>query len=298
MAYSFLTDHHIILIRRHKEVELLVIDLTSSFGRFSSFEDCAVCAFRFPPVKDRWSFALAEIRSDPSYAWTSPSDTFTAFHTTIGQRLIVVILQMVMEEPSGMGSQTSLSFCIPLDILLPYLHGIPTSRRNHEIEWESWGPKGCRMLRSMEPQSSTWLHTVYGSRVVEIDHTRDSADTNPCVSIIDFNQARVRKDLLDARRQLSEGMHLYPTDLRTHTNSDTDRMKVVHGEVGLPAEAPQCPFATGITTSLSCRYGKIPLPIGQVEYEAAMVGEDILILVDEVGAFPIHELRWRGGHYR
>lgn len=290
MAYSFLTNHHIILIRRHTEVELLVIDLTSSFGRFPSFEDCAVCAFRFPPVKDRWSFALAEIRSDPSYAWTSPSDTFTPFHTTIGQRLIVVILHMVMEEPSGMRSQTSLSFCIPLDTLLPYLRDTPTSRRNHKIEWESWGPKGCRMSQSMKPQSSTWLHTVYGSRVVEIDHTRESAD-NPCISVVDFNQARVRKDILDARRQLPEGRHLFPNRLLTHTHSDTSRMKVAHGEVGLPAEAPQCPFVTGIMTSLPCRYGKIPLPRGQVEYEAAMIGEDMLILVDKADAFSIHELR-------
>ncbi|CAL1702758.1 unnamed protein product [Somion occarium] len=259
LAYSFLTDHHIVLIRRHSAAELLVIDLRSVSPKGTPVDEVDyICSFRFPALKPDATVDYGEIRSDPPFSFSTEHGPATPFHLASGERLFAVFMRG-SDSSSVYGSPM---FLIPLDSLLPHFYRIPNLAPKLQVEWDKWGPKGTRAIPVSLRHSPVWIRNVYGMRFVDLV-TETGGD--PYVFVADFNQAAFRKASMNEE---------YVTGART--------MKLVYEDstLGWPSQM----FADPVTTSLPYRWGKVHLPRNyesdNVDYDGAMVSEDAIVVVD------------------
>ncbi|CAL1702761.1 unnamed protein product [Somion occarium] len=245
LAYNFLTDHHIMLIR-HNQGGLHILDLNAVSPGGTRAENVEyVCSFLFPPLHSK--LHDVEIRIDPGFSWSPDPKLAIPFSTAAGKRLVAVTLNGMM------------TFLIPSDTLLPHFYNLPNITSNHQIAWSDWGLKGTRAFSTFSGHSSTWCRNVYGMRFVDLIENDDDTQT---IFIADVNQTAVRKASLDS-------------DLAIGSNEDPEHMKVIlHSTTTMDLKL----FKDPVTTSLPYRWKELPI-ISDVHYDGAMVTEDAVILV-------------------
>ncbi|CAL1702753.1 unnamed protein product [Somion occarium] len=259
LAYAFLTKHHIILIRKQADAELLILDLRSISPCLESPVDeveC-ICTFRFPTLKQDKSIDYADIRSEPTFDWSPDPALAVPFHVSSEQRLFVVTMRTQDFE-------SSITFLIPRDTLLRHFHDVPDLPPKHRVEWNEWGPKGARAMRTPSGHSSSWLRNVYGMRFVFMEEGDNSS-----VLVADFNQAAFRKALFNEETMSAS----------SYSSEHPQRMKLMIEATTLDGSWSM--FVNPVITSLPFRYANVPLPPDdEIGYEAAMVSEDSIIVVD------------------
>ena len=208
----------------------------------SSAEDAQyLCEMRFPIL--RGTVEEVSIISEPSSTSTVPNipaAPFTAFTD--------VLFTVTLRYSVGMDFESAVVFLIPRSTILYHVSCVSISSQKH-LEWESWGPKGSRVL-DIEP-SNFWVYHSYGMKFI---HTRLG---EAVASMYNFNPYARRKDMNTADSHLP--------------------WKAMEKETKISGE--RNPFDIDVVTSLPGREASLELMADEHGWEATMITEDHVVMV-------------------
>lgn len=241
-SFTFISDELVLATFTDEEqVSLRVLAVTRGISIPSEKDVQYLCELRFPMLR-----AMAEgisISSEPSPTSTTPNNTAPFTHSSTD-----VLFTVTLKYSMGRNPSSFIVLLVPRSTILHHILCVSTSSQKH-LKWESWGPKGSRML-DIEP-SNVWVCHSYGMKFVH----------SPCrnfANVYDLNPYATRKDVNSANRPD------FPWGIMEKETKISGRHN---------------PFDTDVVTSLPGREASIELIPNEHGWEATMIAEDHIVLV-------------------
>ncbi|KIY63758.1 hypothetical protein CYLTODRAFT_493659 [Cylindrobasidium torrendii FP15055 ss-10] len=186
-SFAFLDNRHlfvtvpglVIIPFRHCDPNKVVRTMR---GTFISFELPFVQAH--PDEED-----ICCIRADPQPDWPN-ADPSVPFYDEPNELVYTVEVYTEEEQPFFL--------VIPRKTVLPWITQAAIGDRLN-IPWKDWGPHGTRAFypRFHAPPTTTWMCPSFGSNLALFGNQRKT-----WMVIYDFNQARVKAEVLDGARHV------------------------------------------------------------------------------------------------
>lgn len=203
-----------------------------------------ICELQYPELQANTEYLL--IRSDPTPSWRPPISAGVPFYCSRKDFIFTVSLRSFLGE-----LRQSTILLVPLSTLLSEVersHNV--ARRN--VAWSEWGPSGTRMI-CREP-SETWVCYTYGMKFIQGlrwkgGHVARAYDFNPYA----------------ARKYVKKSLDSPSLWKRLASSSKPSSRCEIFGEQ--------------VTTTLSGRVVNITLEHTEGGWEAVMIGEDHILMV-------------------
>ncbi|KAK7470697.1 hypothetical protein VKT23_002119 [Stygiomarasmius scandens] len=226
VSFAFLTDELVLMsqIRDGLHLELIVVDINVRNGY--------LCRLDLPDPHDDMDIFDISIHSE-SYRCHSGNVPFT---TSFDDRLFVVFYTLFNIRTEG---GATYALFIPLSTIMSVIE-----RQEIDHTWQSWGPKGSRMLQLGCP-ADVWVCYMHGLKAAVFE--KDTKE----IQLLDFNQLALKYDL--AKNEQSQ-TKLLPEET------------VISGA-----------FMKSVHTSLGGRVRTVALPADSAM--AVMFSEDALLVI-------------------
>ncbi|KAL4078607.1 hypothetical protein V8B97DRAFT_1880936 [Scleroderma yunnanense] len=241
-SFTFISDELILVVFiSGGQVSLRILPVIHEL--VSSASDVEyLCELRYPKLRATVDGVL--IISEPSPTSTVPTNFQAPFTYSSTDVLFTITLKYSLDTVS----MSAVVLLVPRSTILSHVSSISTSPEKH-LEWESWGAKGSRML--LLAPSDIWVCHTYGMKYIH-------KDGGVSASIYDFNPYVTNKDVNTAScPRISWTAMEKETIIRGRTN----------------------PFEMDVVTSLPGRKAPLPLTPNGNGWEAAMITEDHIVMV-------------------
>jgi hypothetical protein len=206
-----------------------------------------ICGLEYPKMKAEVLDVL--IRSEPTPGWAPPLQT--PFFFTRSDRIFTITMRV---SPETNTNEECTVLVVPLSTIMAQVelsHEGPKRR----VPWKQWGPYGSHML--FRNPSDTWVCYVYGTRFIQLLPW----DKEKRARVYDFNKYAARRDVQD--RQTTEPKLPW----KRLGRSD-------------PLNSQCFAFDEEVNTHLPGRVAVVNvMPNDHQDWEAAMIGEDNIIMV-------------------
>ncbi|KAF8442459.1 hypothetical protein L210DRAFT_3536655 [Boletus edulis BED1] len=246
-SYAFMTEDLILatIIRSDSEPALQILRASAHVDPIRSLEEIpCVCELQLPKVQGEVEWFL--IRSEPTPTWKPPTDSGVPFYASRKDCIFSVLIRAFVGD-----MERNTVLFLPLSTLLLEVersHDVP--RRN--VPWDAWGPDGTRIF-SVKP-SETWICYTYGMKFVQ--HV--PWNNGYAVQVYDLNPYAARKHVKTTVDSLLPWKHL--------------------AEESQPSS--RCgSFDEQVITRLPGRVATIILEHSNDDWDAAMIGEDHIVIV-------------------
>lgn len=218
---------------------------------FEKGSDCPICSFLFPEERD-WLGVEIDISGDLSSQWAPQPSLGVPFYTSHKAKLFAITYSSVQH--------VSFTLLLPLLIVLFHIGVIQASETPDlvTVPWESWGPKGTRLVKLTRHTSPTWIRRAYGQRFVMGARPPFDIYSNEIPRVYDLNQ-RMLKRLATSSGEAGDkhNVHTVLSD-KEATALDSDH------------------FISSIATFFPCQFRDLDL---KVKFHAIMMHEDGFIAV-------------------
>ena len=201
-----------------------------------------LCELRYPRLRTFVDDTF--ITSAPLTTSAAPIIPVAPFAHSSTDVLFTVILKYTVDSGAG-----AVILLVPRSTILNHISSVAASSQKY-LEWESWGPKGSRMLKM--DLSDVWACHSYGMKFVY------SPDGGTFTRAFDLNPYSARKDVNSARCP-----HLSWKALPIETKIGRRRN----------------PFDIDVVTSFPGREASIQLIPNNHGWESTMITEDHIVMV-------------------
>ncbi|KAF9223672.1 hypothetical protein BS17DRAFT_781042 [Gyrodon lividus] len=247
-SFSFMTEDLILaaIIRSDDEPCLDVLSITGCSDPIQDVKDMPyVCELRYPAFKGHVEHIL--IRSEPTPSWRPPASLMVPFYASRKNFIFTITLRLITDNDA----QENTVLLVPLSTLLSQV-SLSRDTPQRRVIWKEWGPQGSRMI--CRESSETWVCYTYGMRFIQGLRWKNGHEAR----VYDFNPYAARKYV------------------KTSNDSSIPWKPLVR-EATMKS---QCfGFVEEVMTTLPGRVASFNLAHSKDGWEAAMIGEDNIVMV-------------------
>lgn len=247
-SFAFMTEDLILaaILRSDMEPTLQVLRVSAAYlNPVRSVADIPfVCELQYPELQGNLEYFL--IRAEPTPTWRPPADLKVPFYSSRKEFIFTISTRII----SGDTHESTVLF-VPLSTLLLEVERSHAVHRR-VVSWRAWGPSGTRMM-CREP-SETWVCYTYGMKFILGLRWKNGH----VARVYDFNRHAARKYV------------------RTSLDSPVPWMRLAkETKPGGRYEG----FCPKVVTTLPGRVATITLEHSDDGWDAAMIGEDHIVMV-------------------
>jgi hypothetical protein len=233
------------ILRSDREPTLRVLRIAAYVNPVHSLKDMPyVCELQYPALRGNVEYFL--IRAEPTPTWRPPAEFGVPFYGSQKDFIFTISMRIL----SGETHESTVLF-VPLSTLLPEVersHDVP----RRVVAWNAWGPSGTRMV-CREP-SETWVCYTYGMKFIQGLGWKNGH----AARVYDFNPHAARK----------------------HVKMSVDSPVLWKRLATEPEPGGRCQsFCREVITRLPGRVATITLAHSDDGWDAAMIGEDHIVMV-------------------
>lgn len=255
-SFSFVTEDlllvGVIAVDRDETPPRLDILSIDSFNEeIEEYKDVNyICGLEYPKMKADILGML--IRSEPTPGW-SPSQTIeTPFFFARSDRIFTITMRV---SPESNSTEECTVLIVPLSTIMTQVE-LARNTQKRTVPWTQWGPNGSYML--LRSPSETWVCYGYGMKFIQLLPWKKGNSAR----VYDFNKYAARRDV---------------------RNEQTTEPKLLWTRLGMPQSlSSRCSaFDEEVNTYLPGRVAIVEVMPSDTphEWEAAMIGEDNIVLV-------------------
>ena len=246
-SFAFMTEDLILaaILRTDREPTLRVLRIAAYVNPVHSLEDIPyVCELQYPELQGNVEYFL--IRAEPTPTWRPPAGLRVPFYGSRKDFIFTISTRIL----SGETHESTVLF-VPLSTLLSEVErSLNVPRR--VVAWNAWGPSGTRMV-CREP-SETWVCYTYGMKFIQGLRWKNGH----VARVYDFN----------------------PYAARNHVKTSADSPVLWNRLAKQTKPGGRCQsFCREVTTRLPGRVATITLEHSDEGWDAAMIGEDHIVMV-------------------
>lgn len=247
-SFAFMTEDLILaaILRSAMEPTLQVLRVSAAYlNPVRSVADIPyVCELQYPELQGNLEYFL--IRAEPTPTWRPPADLKVPFFGSRKDFIFTISTRIISGD-----THESIILFVPLStLLLEVEHSHAVHRR--VVSWQAWGPSGTRMV-CREP-SETWVCYTYGMKFILGLPWKNGHRAR----VYDFNRYAARKDVKTSVDSLIPWKRL--------------------AKEGTPGGRYEV-FCPKVVTTLPGRVAIITLEHSDDGWDAAMIGEDHIVMV-------------------
>lgn len=246
-SFAFMTEDLILaaILRSDTEPTLQVLEVATHVDPIQLLEDIPyVCELKCPTLRGHMEYFL--IRAEPTPTWKPPAGSGVPFYGSRKDFIFTISMRILSGD-----TNESIVLFVPLSTLLLEVERSCNVPHPH-IPWHAWGPSGTRMV-CREP-SETWVCYTYGMKFIQGLRWKNGH----AARVYDFNPYAARKDV------------------KTSVNSSIPWTRLA--EESKPGGRCGC-FQEEVITRLPGRVATITLEHTDEGWDAAMIGEDHIVMV-------------------
>ncbi|KIJ13367.1 hypothetical protein PAXINDRAFT_170440 [Paxillus involutus ATCC 200175] len=250
-SFAFMTEDLILAasVKSGNEPCLVVLSIAACGNPIQALEDMPyVCELGYPALKGEVEHIL--IRSEPTPTWRPPAGLAVPFYASRKDFIFTINLRVMTDHDVR---ENTLLF-VPLSTLLSQV-ALSYDAPQRSVAWKEWGPKGTRMI--FRESSETWVCYTYGMRFIQGLRWKDGHKAR----VYDFNPYAARK-----HESIDSPISWKPLVRKATMNVQS------HG------------FVEEVVTTLPGRVALVNLAHSKDGWEAAMIGEDNIVMVQPDGA--------------